>query len=57
MLPDSLKSAKLTAEWEAKLSKIEKGSLNPDAFLEEIENFIRRTLLNEGNSHESISRG
>lgn len=45
-LPDSLKSAELTAEWEKKLSKVENGTLEPKAFLEQIEDFIQKILSN-----------
>ena len=34
VLPDTLKSASLTAEWENELAKIAKGKADPDAFLE-----------------------
>ena len=44
VLPDSLKSAELTAEWETKLSKVENGTLKPNAFLEQIEDFIQTIL-------------
>lgn len=44
-LPDELKSAELTAEWENKLSKIENGILVPRVFLKEIEEFIKRIVL------------
>lgn len=44
VLPDSLKSAELTAEWEMKLSEVEKGMLEPNVFLEQIIDFIHATL-------------
>ena len=44
VLPDSIKSAELTAEWEAKLSEVEKGTLEPNVFLEQIKDYIRKTL-------------
>ena len=44
VLPDSLKSAELTAEWEKKLSEVEKGTLEPKAFMEQINSFIRTIL-------------
>ena len=44
VLPDSLKSTELTADWEAKLSEVEKGTLEPNAFLELIMDFTRTTL-------------
>lgn len=33
VLPDSVKSAKLTAEWEAALKQVEHGALSPDDFM------------------------
>ncbi len=44
VLPDSLKSASSTAEWEAKLSEVEKGNMEPKVFLEQIQEYIRKTL-------------
>lgn len=46
VLPDSIKSAVLTAEWESKLSEVEKGTLEPDTFLKQIQDYIRTTLSN-----------
>lgn len=43
-LPDSLKSAELTAGWETKLSEVEKGVLNPNAFLQQIKDFTQTVL-------------
>lgn len=47
VLPDSLKSAELTAGWEAKLSEVEKGSLAPNAFLQQIMDCSRTILSDE----------
>ena len=44
VLPESLRSAELTAEWEAKLSEVEKGTMDPEKFLEQIKDFIKSTL-------------
>jgi DNA topoisomerase-3 len=44
VLPDSLKSATLTAEWKSKLSEVEKGNMEPELFMEQIRNYIRKTL-------------
>jgi DNA topoisomerase-3 len=41
VVPDAIKSAKLTAEWESKLQQIEHGDLTEDAFMTEIQQFIR----------------
>ena len=43
-LPDKLKTADLTVDWEAKLSEVEKGTLEPNAFLEQIMDFTRKML-------------
>ena len=56
VLPDSLKSADLTAKWDTKLLEVEKGLLESKDFLEQIKEFITETLkaerqtklLNEG---------
>lgn len=40
VLPDYLKSASMTAEWENKLLLMEKGKLEADCFLQEIEEMI-----------------
>lgn len=36
LLPDSIKSARLTAEWEANLKEVEKGNLSPEEFMDGI---------------------
>lgn len=41
---DSFKSAKTTAEWEMKLSKIAQGKASKEDFLREIENEIKKTI-------------
>ena len=41
VLPERLKSARLTSEWEAKLKQVERGELNPDVFMTEIETMTR----------------
>ena len=40
VLPESLKSASLTAEWEQKLKQVEKGKLSPENFMEGVTGFI-----------------
>ena len=40
VVPDEVKSAKLTAEWESKLQQIEHGSYSADSFMTEIQQFI-----------------
>jgi DNA topoisomerase-3 len=41
VVPDEVKSAKLTADWEMKLQQIEHGQYSADGFMGEIEQFIR----------------
>lgn len=40
VMPDIVKSPKLTAEWENALSKVAKGELSPDEFMEGIKNMV-----------------
>ena len=44
VMPDMLKSARLTAEWEAKLEQVERGMLPPEEFLTGIENMVLRLV-------------
>lgn len=44
ILPESLKSAKLTADWETKLQQIEKGTLEDKQFTDEITIFINDVI-------------
>lgn len=44
VLPEQLKSPKLTAEWETKLQKIEQGAYSPDSFIDETEQFIKKLV-------------
>ena len=41
VLPDTVKSAKLTAEWEAALKEVERGERSQEAFMEEITGMVR----------------
>ena len=41
VLPEELQSPELTAEWEQKLGRIERGELNADIFLEEMTHRVR----------------
>lgn len=40
VLPDTVKSAKLTAEWEAALKEVERGERSPEAFMEDITGMV-----------------
>ena len=50
-LPDSLKSAKLTAEWEEKLSEVQRGTLAPADFLRGIVDMLEALVK----SYESMA--
>ena len=47
LLPDFIKSPKLTADWENKLTLIADGRLSEREFMEEIENLINKILSNQ----------
>lgn len=44
VLPDEIKSAKLTADWETALQNIEKGEVSPKNFMSEIEKFTKELV-------------
>lgn len=46
ILPESLRSAKLTSEWEEKLEKIKTGELSCETFREEIQNYVKELVEN-----------
>ena len=45
-MPEQLKSSAMTAEWETKLTQIEKGQYAPEQFMEEIESMMK-SLVNQ----------
>ena len=47
VLPTALTSAKLTAEWEDKLLRVQRGELNADEFMANISAFIKSIVLSE----------
>ncbi len=60
LVPEELKSPALTAEWEQKLSSIEKGKLQKAAFIEEIKEYTKaivRDIKNQESSfkHDNIT--
>ncbi len=55
VVPDEIKSAKLTAEWESKLQQIEHGSYSADNFMSEICNFISSMCSKYGSTDNSVS--
>lgn len=44
VMPDEVKSPKLTANWEMSLHEIEKGAASPDEFMSDIEDFVKRLV-------------
>lgn len=44
VLPDTIRSAKLTAEWEAALKEVERGKQSPEEFLGEISQMVREMV-------------
>ncbi len=55
VVPDEVKSAKLTAEWETKLQQIEHGQYSADTFMKEIEKNIRDMCGKYGSVDSSVS--
>lgn len=55
VVPDEVKSAKLTAEWESKLQQIEHGSYSADSFMSEICDFISTMCSKYGSADNSVS--
>src|SRR5699024_1999382 len=44
LVPEDLKSPALTAEWEQKLTLIEKGNLNKNAFIKEMKHYAKEVV-------------
>lgn len=55
VVPDEVKSAKLTAEWESKLQQIEHGSLPEGVFMSGITQFITEMCGKYGSVDKSVS--
>ena len=55
VVPDEVKSAKLTAEWETKLQKIEQSEYSADDFMTEICGFIGTMCQKYGSVDKSVS--
>ena len=55
VVPDEVKSAKLTAEWEMKLQQIEHGQYSADSFMSEIEQNVRDMCGKYGKTDNSVS--
>lgn len=57
VVPDEVKSAQLTSDWEMKLQQIENGEYSADRFMAEIEDFIRTLCEKYGSADSSVSFG
>lgn len=57
VVPNEVKSAKLTSDWEIKLQQIEQGQYSADSFMAEIEDFIRSICAKYGSVDSSVSFG
>ncbi|MDD7517481.1 DNA topoisomerase 3 [Ruminococcus flavefaciens] len=55
VVPDEVKSARLTAEWEMKLQQVEHGQYSADSFMSEIEQNVRDMCGKYGKSDNSVS--
>lgn len=55
VVPDEVKSAKLTAEWESKLQQIEHGSLPEAVFMSGVTQFITEMCSKYGSVDKSVS--
>lgn len=53
VVPEEVKSPKLTAEWETRLQQIEKGNSSSDSFMNDIENYVIKLCSDFGNVDES----
>ena len=57
IIPDEVKSARLTADWENKLLEVEHGSLSADSFMNEINRFVTELVSKYGSVDDSVSFG
>jgi DNA topoisomerase-3 len=54
LVPEDLRSPKLTAEWETKLSLISKGTLKKDTFINEMRTYAKEVVTDIKNSEEKF---
>ncbi len=54
VVPDEVKSAKLTADWENKLKLVENGEYSAENFMSEIQNFIKEICEKYGSVDTSV---
>ena len=57
VMPDEVKSAQLTADWENKLLEVERGNLSADSFMNEIDDFVKGLVAKSGSVDHSVSFG
>ena len=57
VVPDEVKSAGMTADWENKLQQIERGQYSSDSFMSEIEGFVKGICSKYGAVDDSVSFG
>ena len=55
LLPDKIKSAKLTADWESDFLEIEQGKKNADDFILEIQKYISELCDEYGSVDDKVS--
>ena len=53
VVPDEVKSPKLTTDWEIYLQRLEKGSADPDSFMRKIEVFVKKLCVDYGSVDEN----
>ena len=57
VMPDEVKSAQLTADWENKLLEVEHGNLSADSFMNEINRFVTELVSKYGSVDDSVFFG
>jgi len=55
VVPDEVKSPKLTAQWETRLQQVEHGEYSAVSFMKDIERFIKAMCSNYGAKDDSVS--
>ena len=55
VVPDEVKSPKLTAQWETRLQQVEHGDYSEVSFMQDIERFVKAMCSNYGVKDESVS--
>ena len=53
VVPDEVKSPKMTADWETELQSIEKGISSPDTFMEQIQDYVKQLCVSYGSTAEN----